>query len=214
MAQEQRKDYLTDFFSRFASENASLIQTKLEKYNERWQLYRAQIVDALQEAFDIDLAPLFNDIRSYITFNPISPRYLENYTFDVFYLQSEKGALGTSIHEIIHFVWFYVWQRQFQDSAKEYEMPHLKWILSEMVVEPIMRDERLRSINPYFDGGGCVYPYFYTLKIDGDPILDRLYHMYRTMSINQFMEQSYQLCVEHEAEIRQHIEASETSVSG
>lgn len=121
----------------------------------------------------------------------------------------KKGALGLSIHEIIHFVWFHVWNNYFHDSYDEYELPHLKWILSEMVVEPIMRDERLRAINPYFDGGGCVYPYFYTLKIENRPILDILYEMYQSMSMVEFMKKSYELCLEYEALIREHIDTNE-----
>lgn len=78
-----------------------------------------------------------------------------------------------------------------------------------MAVEPIMRDYRLKSINPYFDGGGCVYPYFYTLKIDNKPILDILYEMYKEMSIIDFMEKSYELCLKYESQIRNHISESE-----
>ena len=78
-----------------------------------------------------------------------------------------------------------------------------------MVVEPIMRDERLASINPYFQNEGCVYPYFYTLKIEKKPILDILYEMYKSMSINEFMEKGYELCSKHEDEIRRHIKENE-----
>ena len=61
-----------------------------------------------------------------------------------------------------------------EDNYDEYERPSLKWILSEMVVESVMRDERLSSINPYFprENGGCVYPYFFDMMVDGKPILD------------------------------------------
>lgn len=209
LTNEQRKQYLIDYFLRFEKENKEIIAEKIYKYNERWETYQSQIVDALQEAFGVDLMELFNDMRGYITFNPVCPRYLENNTFDVFYLNSEKGALGLSIHEIIHFVWFHVWNNYFHDSYDEYELPHLKWILSEMVVEPIMRDERLRAINPYFDGGGCVYPYFYTLKIENRPILDILYEMYQSMNMVEFMKKSYELCLKYEALIREHIDTNE-----
>lgn len=209
LTNEQRKQYLIDYFLRFEKENKEIIAEKIYKYNERWETYQSQIVDALQEAFGVGLMELFNDMRGYITFNPVCPRYLENNTFDVFYLNSEKGALGLSIHEIIHFVWFHVWNNYFHDSYDEYELPHLKWILSEMVVEPIMRDERLRAINPYFDGGGCVYPYFYTLKIENRPILDILYEMYQSMSMVEFMKKSYELCLKCEALIREHIDTNE-----
>lgn len=208
MDTQARKTYLLDFFTRFDSENKALILEKQKKYNERWQLYRTQIIQALEDAFKVDLTSLFNDMQGYITYNPICPRYLDTHTFDVFYLNSERGALGMSLHEIIHFVWFHVWHNTFQDSNADYETPHLKWILSEMVVDPIMRDERLSSINPYFSDG-CAYSYFYTLSIDGKPILDTLYEMYTAMPIQDFMKSSYQFCLQHEPAIRAHIAASE-----
>lgn len=82
--------------------------------------------------------------------NPIEPRFLKEHCYDTFYLNSAKGAIGDGIHEIIHFIWFYVWNQLFGDNYDEYERPSLKWILSEMVVESVMRDERLSSINPVF----------------------------------------------------------------
>ena len=205
----QRVNYLNEFFNKFSMENEPHINEKIIKYNEIWKLYKSQIVDALEEAFEINLDNVFNNMVVYISFNPISPRYLDNDSFDVFFLNSERGALGISLHEIIHFVWFYIWNNHFNDNYEEYETPNLKWILSEMVVDSIMRDDRLKSINPYFNDGGCVYSYFYTLKIDDEPILDILYDMYKKMPITDFMEKSYELCLIHELKIRKHIDENE-----
>ena len=75
-----------------------------------------------------------------------------------------------------------------------------------------MRDERLSSINPYFprEEGGCVYPYFYDMVLDGKPVLDTLGEMFRRReSIEGFMQESYRYCQKYEAEIRRHIEAAE-----
>ena len=87
----------------------------------------------------------------------------------------------------------------------------MKWILSEMIVESVMKDERLSSINPYFsrEHGGCIYPYFFDMVVDGKLILDTLDSMYGSQSIEDFMRNSYTYCLEHEAEIRAHIEKSE-----
>lgn len=76
-----------------------------------------------------------------------------------------------------------------------------------MVVESIMRDERLSSINPYFprENGGCVYPYFFDMTVGGEPILDTLDAMYKSRNIEDFMLNSYAYCQEQEAEIREHI---------
>lgn len=99
----------------------------------------------------------------------------------------------------------------FQDSYDEYERPSLKWILSEMVVESIMKDKRLSSINPYFprENGGCIYPYFFDMVVDDTLILDTLDDMYQSQNIEDFMCSSYAYCKEHEAAIREHIQNSE-----
>ena len=85
-----------------------------------------------------------------ISLNPISPHFLKEQSFNVFYMNSEKGALGLSLHEVIHYFWFYVLNHHFDDSYGEYETPSLKWILSEMVVETIMSDERIKFFESIF----------------------------------------------------------------
>lgn len=211
MDEGRRRDYLTDYFTAFEEKNIEMLREKAVLYNEYWMKYEDQITAALEDAFEVDLTDLFNDMTCMITFNPVSPRYLESHTFDSFYLSSEKGALGSAIHEIIHFVWFYVWQRTFRDDVTEYETPHLKWIFSEMAVEPVMRDERLGSINPYYLHKACVYPYFYTMLIEGKPVLDTLYEMFCSMRIQEFMQTGYRFCTDHEEEIRKHMEESESA---
>jgi len=208
---EERKKYIETVMREIYADLEETLSQKQAAYTKHWEKHKAQIVWALSEAFDIDCETLFNDLRCYISMNPISPRFLQERYFEVFYLNSERGALGTAIHEIIHFVWFYVWNQVFGDYYEEYERPSMKWILSEMVVEPIMRDERLSSINPYFprENGGCVYPYFYDMIVDGTPILETLHKMYRSQNMKEFMKSSYWYCLEHEAEIRKHIEESE-----
>ena len=76
-----------------------------------------------------------------------------------------------------------------------------------MVVESIMRDERLSAINPYFprENGGCVYGYFQDMIIDGKPILETLDALYRRHRMTDFMEVSYAYCQRFEKEIRHHI---------
>ncbi len=205
---KEKYDLLTNYFNEFQKGNQALINEKLEKYNEHWNNNASSIINALEDAFEIKLDNIFNDLIGVISFCPICPRYLAQNRFDFFYLNSERGALGISIHEIIHFVWFYVWNNMFQDDAKEYETPHLKWILSEMVVDCIMQDKRLSEINPYFEEG-CVYSYFYTLDIVGKNILKTLSEMYTSMDIKTFMKKSYTYCIAHENVIRAHIKRSE-----
>ena len=184
---------------------------KLDAYNAHWQNHRAQINDALSDAFSVDAHALFNDLKGYITLNPVCPRFLRERCIDVFHLNSHRGCIGLTIHEMIHFLWFHVWNSIHHDSYDEYERPSLKWILSEMVVESIMRDERLSSINPYFprENGGCVYGYFQDMVIENRPILETLDEIYRTHSMPDFMKCGYDYCLKNETAIRAHIEKAE-----
>lgn len=210
---DERTAYFEETLRAVYEEQEDTINDKVRLYKEHWEKCKPQITAALSDAFEIDCFGIFNDMVCNVSMNPIEPRFLEEHSFDIFYLNSEKGAIGEAIHEIIHFVWFYVWHQVFGDSYEEYETPSLKWILSEMVVEPIMSDPRLSSINPYYDRshGGCVYRYFFDMKVDGRYILDTLGQMYKSQSIADFMRNSYQYCVEHEVEIREHIQKSEES---
>ena len=208
----ERRAYVHEMlYDQYHREIKAEMDKKVDAYNLHFMNHREQIEDALSEAFELDTRSVFNDLVGNITMNPVGPRFLKARCFDIFYKNSERGALGVSIHEVIHYIWFYVWNRHFDDSYEEYETPSLKWILSEMVVESIMHDKRLSSINPYYlrENGGCVYRYFQNMVIDGKPILETLDQFYKKNRIHDFMERSYRYCMNHEGEIRAHIKEAE-----
>ena len=211
LSAEKRKEYFAEKLSEIYKANETLLEEKVKAYSEHWNLHKANITQAFSDAFGVDCSEMFNDLVCNISLNPVSPRYLKEHSFDVFYLNSERGALGIALHEMVHFVWFAVWNDLFRDSYEEYENPSLKWILSELVVEAVMSDERLSSINPYYprEQGGCIYPYFFTMEIEGVQITDTVREMYRTMKMSEFMQESYAYCQKYEAEIREHILRSE-----
>lgn len=211
----ERKRYIEQVLRATYKDLEDVINNKITDYSRHWGNNKEQIVNALSEAFGIDCTALFNEMRCNISINPISPRFLKEEYFEVFYLNSERGALGVSIHEIIHIVWFYVWNQVFGDGYDEYESPSLKWILSEMVVESIMEDSRLSSLNPYFprEQGGCIYPYFFDMKVNNRLVLNTINEMYKSQDIKSFMKNSYDFCMKHEEEIRTHIELSENANS-
>ena len=211
LSTEKRKEYFEEKLFQVYQENERLLTEKIEAYSKHWEKYREQITQAFSDAFETDCSELFNDLICNISLNPVSPRYLKEHSFDVFYLNSERGALGNALHELVHFVWFAVWNKLFQDSYEEYENPSLKWILSELVVEAVMSDERLSSANPYYprEQGGCIYPYFFTMEIGDKPITETIGNMYMKYDILDFMKESYAYCLKHEEEIREHIACAE-----
>ena len=195
-------EYISEAMQKVYDSEEKVISEKVIEYNRHWKDNKESIEAAFSEAFEIDCSKLLNEIVGKVTLNPIEPRWLDNTSFDVFYLNGPSGALGTALHEIVHFVWFHVWNNYFKDNIKEYEAPHLKWVFSEMVVDPVMRkDNRLKDLNPYFDDG-CAYGYFYNMTINEKPILETMYYMYTSLSIIEFMKQGYSYCEKNEAEIR------------
>ncbi len=204
---KNKKNYLNEMLRKEYASAEGAINEKVILYSKHWNACKEQITAALSDAFAVDCTGLFPDLRCNVSMNPVQPRSLTEKSFDIFYLNSEKGAIGTAIHELIHFVWFYVWNGLFHDSYEEYERPSLKWLLSEMVVEAVMGDKRLSTINPYYprEQGGCIYPCFFDLKTGGTLLLDTLDEMYRNRSIDDFMKDSYAYCREHEQEIREHV---------
>lgn len=206
-----KKQYIEEVLSTVYKGIYPELEQKVSVYNEYFLKYQNQINEAFSDAFDIDVSDIFNDLTGNICMNPVCPRFLRERYFDVFYKNSEKGALGMSLHEMVHYVWFHVWNMLFQDSYDEYERPSLKWILSEMVVESIMSDPRLSSINPYYprEGGGCIYAYFQNMIVEGKNILDTINDLYQKNDISNFMKLAYEYCAENEISIRKHIEQEE-----
>lgn len=177
------------------------IQSKVISYQENWNRYERLINERFSSIFQFDTSDIFNDLVCNITLDPISPRYLREHVFDVFYMNSDEGSMGSALHEIVHYLWFYLWNKKYKDSYEQYEAPSLIWILSEAVVEQILSDEEFNKINPYHESGNA-YPYFYNMIVTGRLLYDYLNEIYKNNSMDKFMDESYQFIVENEKEIR------------
>lgn len=181
--------------------NEQSIKGKVISYQEHWDQHEKLVNDRFSSIFQYDTKGIFNNLVCNITLNPISPRYLKEGVFDVFYLNSDKGSLGSALHEITHYLWFHLWNKTYNDSYEQYESPSLIWILGEAVVEQILNDEELNKINPYHKGENA-YSCFYNMMIDETPLYDHLDAMYKSNSIDEFMEESYRFMAENEEKIR------------
>jgi hypothetical protein len=177
------------------------IQNKVISYQEHWNCHEKLINESFSSIFEFDTGETFNDLVCNITLNPISPRYLKKNIFDVFYMNSDEGSIGSALHEIAHYLWFHLWNRRYKDSYEQYEAPSLIWILSEAVVEQILSDKEFNRINPYHQSGNA-YPYFYNMIVAGRSLYDYLDEIYKNNSIDKFMDKSYKFMIENEEEIR------------
>lgn len=59
--------------------------------------------------FDIDTISIINCFL----------RYLKEQVFNVFYMNSDEGSLGSALQEIVHYLWFYLWNQKYRDSYEQ-----------------------------------------------------------------------------------------------
>ena len=98
-----KKKYLDEVFSEIYKGTKAELDSKAICYNEHFVNHKSQIEDALSDAFGLYARLFYNDLTGNLTLNPICPRFLKERCFDLFYKNSERGALGLSLHEAIHY---------------------------------------------------------------------------------------------------------------
>lgn len=198
-----RKKYLAAELSQYYIQIKDELQKKVDTFNAHWLNNQENIIKIFTDVFNINCYNLFNDMLAEVSLNPICPRDINKNSFTVFYKSDETRFLETALHEIVHFVWFYIWQQHFKDDSKEYESPHLKWVLSEMVVDTFVNNTDIGEFFSPQRRNSCVYRYFYTMQINNVPILQMLSNIYQNLlTLTHFMETAYKYCQDNESEIR------------
>lgn len=200
---EKRREYLTQELSAYYSQIKDELDEKAKIFNKHWAYKEENVIKIFSKVFNIDCNSIFNNMAAEISINPICPRDLKEKSFTIFYKSDESRFLETTLHESIHFVWFYLWQNYFKDNIEEYEGPHLKWVLSEMVVDTFVNHSDIGKLFSKESRSSAVYKYFYTMNVCNEPILDTLAKFYKkAKSIKEFMEISYKYCQDNEEKIR------------
>lgn len=204
---ENRKTYISNTLSDFYDKNQAIFKEKKEIYTHQWKNNKKDLVNLFSSIFQIDCHPLFNDIKVEISLNPICPRYLAEKRFTVFFKFGPEQFLNTSIHELIHFIWFYIWQNHFLDNPQEYEAPHLKWLLSEMVIDTLVQCTDLKHFYKIRGSETPAYKYFYSIKVENSFILETVKDFFiKSQNIPEFMNTSYKYLLENKEEILNQID--------
>lgn len=203
MPWEKRKQYLSSELSLYYDKVKSVLQNKRIESQKIWSENKNAINMIYSKVFGIDCYHILNNMVAEISLNPICPRNLKHNNFTFFYGGDSNNFMKTALHEMIHFVWFYVWQQYFADKPAEYEAPHMKWILSEMVVDTLVKKTEITTLYPEPYKEKPAYKYFYDMKINNAPILSTLEKLKdKSKNIREFMETSYKYCLENEDSIR------------
>ena len=208
LPQEKRFEYLEHELQKIRNDRQAEIENSIHMFEDAWAPVAKNLNNAYSSAFDMDCSEIMNDMVAFVALNPICPRYLDDNSFSIYYNFEPNYAVSMALHEITHFVWFYTWQKHFQDDKSEYNFPHLKWLLSELVVETIIRNSEIAKLSP--PPQYIAYNYFYDMDIDGKPIFKTLLDMYiNRKSFTDFMECAYDWIKANEPELRAKIADAE-----
>ena len=121
-------------------------------------------------------------------------------------LFGSKQFLNIVIHKVTHFIWVYICQKSFHDDKKKYDQPHLKWLLSEMLIDTLIKNTKLNSLYAQKDLDKPAYNYFYDIQIQNTPLLETLKEIYlNSPNIQLFMMHAYQYLQINETNIRKQI---------
>jgi len=83
-----------------------------------------------------------------ISINPICPRFLNDWSFSIFYNYKEiSHAMEVIMHESCHFLYFEKWRNLYPKmSPKKFESPYIEWHLSEIIAPIILNDSRIQKL--------------------------------------------------------------------
>ena len=209
LSETNRLKYITEQMRVQSQKRQNIIKKSINTFQTNWNTLIADKLNAAYgSAFDNDCTNILNDMVAMVGLNPICPRDIEHHCFDIYHYFETKWAMATALHEITHFAWFTFWQKHFRDDLSEYDAPHLKWLLSEIVVETIIRNSDLGALveQPKY----IAYSYFYNMTIKGEPIFDTMKCFYiERKDIYDFMEKSYNWIKDNEPELRKKITEAE-----
>ncbi len=210
ISEEQRFDYIVKQMKIQAKKRQDIVNKSVKSFQQFWN---NNITDKLNKvfssAFDNDCSNILNEMKAEVGLNPNCPRYIDKCSFDVYHYYDTQWAMTTALHEITHFVWFYFWQQHFKDNLDEYEFPNLKWLLSEIVVETIIRNSEIGNLIEFPQW--IAYPYFYDMKINGKLLFDTMKKLYlERKNIYDFMEKAYNFIQQNEPELRKKIDEAES----
>ncbi|HAM88776.1 TPA: hypothetical protein DDY55_04140 [Candidatus Falkowbacteria bacterium] len=188
-------DQCSKYANKFIKENKKELKGAVADFQKEWDKFGEKYLKILSKHFETNYPKNKKIIIAYVSINPICPRFLDEWSFNVQYNRPEYMR-RIATHEIMHFLHFKKWLEVFPNTKrKEMDSPYLVWKLSE-ILAPIISNhhpEIHKMVKAYSPG----YKEFQDIKIGGKkliPYFENLYKKHLT-SKNSF-EDFLKLCWE------------------
>jgi len=144
---KNREKYIKKYIIEFRNENKESIRNQIKKYSKNWKKVEKKYLTILPEILNTPWPKDKKIIKAMISINPICPRFINNWSFSLFYKQGSKKMKETIMHEICHFLYFKKWKEVFPSvKRKAFEYPYIEWHLSEILAPVILNDPRIQKL--------------------------------------------------------------------
>ncbi len=197
--EREQIEFLEKYIIEFRKENKKLIEENKKKYQEEWQKIEKDFFSTLLKIVQIDW-PKNKTIEAMISINPICPRFLNDWSFSIFYnYEKISHAMEVIMHECCHFLYFEKWKEIYPKmSYKKFESPYIEWHLSEIIAPIILNDSRIQKL---LKQKAAFYTEYKKIKI-GNKTAPRYFNdLYNKITKKNnfeiFLEESYQVIKEN-----------------
>jgi len=124
---QQKKQVVGQYVNFFYEIHQNQLENIRKEFEKKWTLVAQPFFKAVDKVF---AHPWPNGLYfAYLSIFPCGPRFLENKTFQVFYLAKENASLRTA-HELLHFLFYDYFEKNFSEISPTEEKV---WILSEVL---------------------------------------------------------------------------------
>ncbi|MEI7750040.1 MAG: hypothetical protein WCJ25_03475 [Candidatus Moraniibacteriota bacterium] len=146
-SEAEQAECVRKYVVRFRTEHRETIETCKERFRKDWEPVETEYFTALSEILQTRWPKERSEIQAMVSIDPISPRFLSDWSFIVCFDYASEAIREIVMHECVHFLYFEKWKQLFPDMDPElFESPHLEWHLSEIVAPIVLNDSRIQRL--------------------------------------------------------------------
>lgn len=191
--EEDQVKFLRNYLIQFKKDNQKLVEKNKTKYQAEWRKIEKDFFILLSEIMQIDWPKNKRIIKAMISVNPICPRFLDDWSFSIFYDYKKRShAMEVIMHECCHFLYFEKWKKMYPKmNHKKFESPYLEWHLSEIIAPTVLNDQRIKKL---LKQKAFFYEEHEKIKINNKKVPQYFTELYnKNKNFEQFLDKSYKV---------------------
>jgi len=198
---EKREEFLKRYIQKFERKNRKEIEKRKKIYQKEWRKIEKDMFSLFSKIIETEWPKEKEFIRAMLSINPICPRFLEDWSFSVFYNFSIEKAMEVIAHECCHFLYFKKIKEIYPKiDVNKFEAPAMEWHLSEIIALIILNDERVQKL---LKKKADFYKEHQAIKINGGPLPEAFEEIYNNReSFTDFIKKAENLINKHGRRIK------------